>query len=91
MNFNLVNKVMDKKALASWMDDNYVSRLKRTDRQEHGCVTCHGETGAGDGPTAPSLKDTQGLYLPPRTWSDCGLCYPHNMGKGIGAARGQAR
>jgi mono/diheme cytochrome c family protein len=24
------------------------------------CVLCHGETGAGDGPNAPSLKDTQG-------------------------------
>jgi DMSO reductase family type II enzyme heme b subunit len=33
------------------------------------CVTCHGETGAGDGPNAPSLKDTQGLYLPPRDFN----------------------
>jgi mono/diheme cytochrome c family protein len=33
------------------------------------CVTCHGETGAGDGPNAPTLKDTQGLYLPPRDFN----------------------
>ncbi len=33
------------------------------------CVSCHGETGAGDGPNAPTLKDTQGLYLPPRDFN----------------------
>ncbi len=33
------------------------------------CVLCHGETGAGDGPNAPSLRDTQGLYLPPRDFN----------------------
>lgn len=33
------------------------------------CVTCHGETGAGDGPNAPTLRDTQGLYLPPRDFN----------------------
>ncbi len=33
------------------------------------CVMCHGETGAGDGPNASTLKDTQGLYLPPRDFS----------------------
>ncbi len=33
------------------------------------CALCHGETGAGDGPNAPSLKDTQGLYLPPRDFN----------------------
>jgi mono/diheme cytochrome c family protein len=33
------------------------------------CMLCHGETGAGDGPNAPSLKDTQGLYLPPRDFN----------------------
>ncbi len=33
------------------------------------CVLCHGETGAGDGPNAPTLKDTQGLYLPPRDFN----------------------
>ena len=33
------------------------------------CVMCHGETGAGDGPNASSLKDTQGLYLPPRDFN----------------------
>lgn len=33
------------------------------------CVTCHGETGAGDGPTAPTLKDHWGLPLPPRDFN----------------------
>jgi mono/diheme cytochrome c family protein len=33
------------------------------------CVLCHGETGAGDGPNAPTLKDTKGLYLPPRDFN----------------------
>ena len=33
------------------------------------CVMCHGETGAGDGPNASSLKDTKGLYLPPRDFN----------------------
>jgi DMSO reductase family type II enzyme heme b subunit len=33
------------------------------------CVMCHGETGAGDGPNASTLKDTQGLYLPPRDFN----------------------
>jgi mono/diheme cytochrome c family protein len=33
------------------------------------CFTCHGETGAGDGPNAPTLRDTQGLYLPPRDFN----------------------
>jgi DMSO reductase family type II enzyme heme b subunit len=30
---------------------------------------CHGENGAGDGPNASTLKDTQGLYLPPRDFN----------------------
>jgi mono/diheme cytochrome c family protein len=34
-----------------------------------GCIVCHGETGAGDGPNAPSLRDTKGLYLPPRDFN----------------------
>jgi mono/diheme cytochrome c family protein len=34
-----------------------------------GCIVCHGETGAGDGPNAPTLKDTKGLYLPPRDFN----------------------
>jgi mono/diheme cytochrome c family protein len=35
-----------------------------------GCMMCHGETGAGDGPTAPTLKDTEGFYLPPRDFNN---------------------
>ena len=33
----------DGKALAEWMDRNFVARLKRTDGKEHRCETCHGE------------------------------------------------
>jgi mono/diheme cytochrome c family protein len=33
------------------------------------CNTCHGETGAGDGPSAPTLKDSWGLPLPPRDFT----------------------
>jgi cytochrome c oxidase cbb3-type subunit 2 len=35
-----------------------------------GCIVCHGETGAGDGPNASSLKDTKGLFLPPRDFNN---------------------
>jgi mono/diheme cytochrome c family protein len=34
-----------------------------------GCVACHGETGVGDGPSAPTLKDNCGLPLPPRDFT----------------------
>ncbi len=33
------------------------------------CATCHGETGAGDGPSAPTLKDNWGIPLPPRDFN----------------------
>lgn len=33
----------DKKALSAWMDANYVSKLKRTDKKDHSCETCHGD------------------------------------------------
>jgi mono/diheme cytochrome c family protein len=33
------------------------------------CNTCHGETGAGDGPSAPTLKDSWGLPLLPRDFN----------------------
>lgn len=33
----------DRKALGRWMDENLVGRLRRRDRGEHGCETCHGE------------------------------------------------
>jgi hypothetical protein len=33
----------DKKALSAWMDANYVSKLKRADKKDHGCETCHGD------------------------------------------------
>jgi mono/diheme cytochrome c family protein len=34
-----------------------------------GCVACHGETGAGDGPSAPTLKDSWGIPAPPRDFN----------------------
>lgn len=33
------------------------------------CHACHGETGSGDGPSAPTLKDQWGLPLPPRDFT----------------------
>lgn len=33
------------------------------------CFTCHGETGAGDGPSAPTLKDNWGIPLFPRDFN----------------------
>lgn len=33
------------------------------------CVSCHGETGAGDGPSAPTLKDSFGIPIVPRDFS----------------------
>ena len=33
----------DKKALSKWMDANFVAKLKRVDKKEHGCETCHGD------------------------------------------------
>ncbi len=33
----------DKKALSAWMDANFVSKLKRTDKKDHSCETCHGD------------------------------------------------
>jgi mono/diheme cytochrome c family protein len=33
------------------------------------CAACHGETGAGDGPNAQTLRDTWGLPLPPRDFN----------------------
>lgn len=34
-----------------------------------GCAVCHGETGAGDGPSAATLKDTLGIPSQPRDFS----------------------
>jgi mono/diheme cytochrome c family protein len=33
------------------------------------CNSCHGETGAGDGPSAPTLKDSFGIPIPPRDFA----------------------
>lgn len=34
------------------------------------CVSCHGETGAGDGPSAASLVDAFGIPIPPRDFNN---------------------
>jgi hypothetical protein len=31
----------DKKSLSTWMDDNYVAKLRRRDGKDHDCETCH--------------------------------------------------
>ena len=33
----------DKKALSAWMDDNFVSKMKKVDKKDHSCATCHGD------------------------------------------------
>lgn len=33
------------------------------------CFSCHGEKGAGDGPSAPTLKDSFGVPIPPRDFN----------------------
>ncbi len=33
--------------------------------KETGCSACHGESGRGDGPQAPELKDYRGFHIPP--------------------------
>jgi len=33
----------DKKELAKWMQTELVDKLKRVDKKEHGCETCHGD------------------------------------------------
>ncbi|MEO7327663.1 MAG: hypothetical protein ABI193_03725 [Minicystis sp.] len=33
----------DKKALVTFMTENYEGKLSRADKKEHGCVTCHGD------------------------------------------------
>jgi hypothetical protein len=38
----------DKKALAKWMQTEYLSKLSRSDRGEHSCATCHGDPFDGE-------------------------------------------
>jgi Cytochrome c7 and related cytochrome c len=33
----------DLRELGTWMQSNYVDKLKRSDRKEHTCDTCHGD------------------------------------------------
>jgi len=42
------------------------------------CNTCHGETGAGDGPSAPTLKDNWGIPLFPRDFNTGALRGGHS-------------
>ena len=34
----------DLKAVGKFMDEEYVGHLARTDKKDHGCATCHGDT-----------------------------------------------
>lgn len=43
--------------------------LGREVYQRMQCALCHGETGAGDGPQVPTLKDTAGLPVRPRDFN----------------------
>ena len=39
-------KLLDRRdatAMETWMRENFVAKLKRTDGNDHGCATCHGE------------------------------------------------
>ncbi|CAN5924672.1 hypothetical protein BH11MYX4_BH11MYX4_28500 [soil metagenome] len=38
----------DDRSLGAWMKENFVGKLARADRAEHGCATCHGEPFVGD-------------------------------------------
>jgi hypothetical protein len=33
----------DLKQLGAWMQENYVDKLKRADKKDHDCSTCHGD------------------------------------------------
>jgi cytochrome c oxidase cbb3-type subunit 2 len=43
--------------------------LGREVYQKMSCALCHGETGAGDGPQVPTLKDASGLPVRPRDFN----------------------
>ena len=38
----------DKKELGKWMDANFVGKIKRNDKKDNGCETCHGDPFEGD-------------------------------------------
>ena len=33
----------DKKAVSAWMDENFTDKLKRKDKKEQECASCHGD------------------------------------------------
>src|SRR5262245_14700925 len=43
--------------------------LGRDTYQQKQCFLCHGQTGAGDGPQVPTLKDASGLPIRPRDFN----------------------
>jgi mono/diheme cytochrome c family protein len=43
--------------------DPEAAEAARTVYREIGCAQCHGESGRGDGPTAPTLRDDWGQYV----------------------------
>ena len=34
----------DLKAVGKYMDEEYVNKMARADKKDHGCSTCHGDT-----------------------------------------------
>ena len=38
----------DKKALSAWMQEQLVAKIKRADKKDHDCGTCHGDPFDGD-------------------------------------------
>lgn len=56
--------------------------LGRDTYQKMQCTLCHGETGAGDGPQVPTLKDASGLPIRPRDFNT-GLFRGGHTGKDL--------
>jgi DMSO reductase family type II enzyme heme b subunit len=56
--------------------------LGREVYQKMSCALCHGETGAGDGPQVPTLKDSAGLPVRPRDFNT-GLFRGGHLGRDL--------
>src|SRR5262249_35139679 len=47
------------------------------------CAKCHGPLGKGDGPSAPELKDDNGLSIKPRDFSDASMFVGSSDPRGV--------
>jgi len=47
------------------------------------CAKCHGDLGKGDGPSAPQLKDDNGLSIEPRDFSDASMFVAGSDPRGV--------